>query len=327
MKKLSINYLAYTPWRINHYKLFFYFLNKIKDENKEKILLNILTQYGEESLWENRKAELIDIDCKIIGYDNNNNNNYLNKIQYGSNLDIEYSVKLDEDIFVNNYIWDFMIENLDVINDENIMMTSIMSNNIPGIDYFVEGIFDDDNKNKMYDIFLKTPFPNGLWGVNYESLNKHTIYSDTWDIDSYNNSLYEMNTNVKGMHPCRISAESHTLINDFILNNINIITEKNDYNILEKNVPYFTNSFFMIKTKNWKNIIDNYRGSDSYDEIGLNKYMRDNNKKLLVVNNSYSIHCMYNTVYGNKNRWNIGFPDGINDEIRFVDNLIQKIIV
>jgi hypothetical protein len=325
MKKLNINYLVYNPLRQNYYKLMFYFLNKIKNENKEKIQLHIATQKGEESLWENRKNELVGIDCIVRGYDRVNHN-YLHKIQYGSNLDIEYSVKLDDDIFINNYIWDYMIENLDSLNEEDIIMTSMLSNNMPCVDYFIEGIFDDENKKKMYDIFLNMSFPDGLWSVNYGILNKHTINTDKWDLESFNNSLYEMNTDVKGMHPNRISWQSHLLMNNFILENIDVIIEKNEYDILKKKVPYFTNSFFIMKTKLWKDIIDNHRGSDIYDEIGINKYMRNNNKNLLVINNSYSVHCMYNTVHGNKNKWNIGFPEGINDEIKFTHNLMQKII-
>ena len=325
MKILTINYLPYNDWRKDYYKLLFYFFNKIKDENKEKIQIHIGTQQGDESLWEERKKELVNIDCEVKGYDRGNHN-YLNKITYGSNKGTEFSVKLDEDIIVNNFIWDYMIENMEVLNDDDIMLTSILSNNIPCVDYFVEGIFDDESKKKMYDYYLNTPMPNGLWGANYTTLDKYTIHADEWKIDQYNEGLMDINTNTKGMHPIRISWESEFLMNNFILDNVDVITEERKYSIMKKKVPYFTNSFFFIRTKFWKYIIDNHRNGDIFDEIGVNKYMRENNKNLLVVDNSYSIHTMYNTIQGDKNRWKIGSPEGREEELRFIDKLIEKII-
>ena len=83
---------------------------------------------------------------------------------------------------------------------------------------------------------------------------------------------------------------------------------------------------FFIKTNQWKNIL-NHPAIDDYDEIALNKYKKDNNKKFIFVKNGFGIHPMFNTVYGNKNRWNIGGENGEMDELNFYNDLTKKIIL
>jgi hypothetical protein len=324
MKLLTINYLPFNNWRKDYYKLAFYFLNKIKDDNKKKIFLHIAIQKGEEKIWEDRIKELDDIDVEIIGYDNGQN--YLKKLYYGINKNTKYSIKMDEDIFINNYILDYMIDNIEELdNEDNLMMTTILSNNIPGIDLFIEGAFDEESKKVIYSYFLQRYMPDGLWS-NYSSLNKHTIHAEEWNANGYYDDLRRLPTNFKGMHPIRISWEAEFFLNNFILENIDIIKNKNDYSIMKKSYPYFTNSFFAIKTKVWKDIIENHRLGDSFDEVGINKYMRDNNKSILFIRNSYSIHTMFNTIQGSGNRWGIGNDSGREKELEFFYKLLEKII-
>ena len=61
--------------------------------------------------------------------------------------------------------------------------------------------------------------------------------------------------------------------------------------------------------------------------LSLAKYKKDNNKKFIFVKNGFGIHPMFNTVYGNKNRWNIGGENGEMDELNFYNDLTKKIIL
>jgi hypothetical protein len=300
----------------------FYFLSKIKDENKSKIKINVLATH--ENDWEKKCNELgIEYSVHIIS----SGNNYLKKINIAINEQSEFSVKLDEDCFINNHVWDFLIENINIMSDDNILTLSpVMSNNIPSCDFFISNFIDDENiKNKIFNYFLNRPMPNGLWGVDYSVLNKHTINSKIWDPNSFYEGISTLNTNTKGMHPLRISYEAQIEINNYILNNLNKFVLKNNYDFFEIKAPYFTNSLFFIKTNEWKNIL-NQSSVDSYDEIALNKYKRDNNKKFLFVENGYGIHPMFNTVHGNKNPWGIGGEHGEEDELNFYNILTEKII-
>lgn len=319
MKKITINYLSHK--RLNFSDLTFYFLKKIKKENKNIVKINILAT--SENDWVNKCNDLgIDYNIHII----NGVENYLKKIKIATCCDTEYSVKLDEDCFMNNYVWDYLIENVNMLDDDNILTLSpTMSNNIPSCDYFIEDfIIDGDVKNKIFNFFLGRDMPNGLWGVNYQQLNKYTLKSSKWNFEDFYDGVRSLNTIVRGIHPLRISYEAQIEINDYILKNINSFLSKNDFRFITINAPYFTNSLFFIKTSEWKNIL-NHPTIDRYDEIALNKYSEDKNKKFLFVKNGFAIHPTFNTVHGNKNKWGIGMEDGLQYENNFYYELKNKI--
>jgi len=320
MKQITINYLSHN--RLNYTDLMFYFLSKIKLENKSKIKLNVLATH--ENDWKTKCDELgIEYSIRLIS----NGNNYLNKINIAISTDTEYSVKLDEDCFINNYVWDYMIENVEVLQNENILTLSpVMSNNIPSCDFFIEDFVSDKIiKDKIYNYFLTRPMPNGLWGVDYTPLNEFTVNATVWDVNSYYKKLESLNTNTKGIHPLRISYEVQMEINKYVIDNIDKFIVKNDYNIFNIDSPYFTNSLFFIKTSEWVNILSQST-IDSYDEIALNKYKRDTNKQFLFVKNGFGIHPMFNTVHGNQNPWGIGGENGEQDEFEFYNNLSENIM-
>lgn len=320
MKLITINYLSHN--RLNYVDLMFYFLSKIKDENKTKIKLNILAT--NENDWEAKCKKLgIEYSVYLVSSDNN----YLKKIKISISTDTKYSVKLDEDCFINNHVWDYMIENVDLLEDESILTLSpVMSNNIPSCDFFINDfITDEDIKNKIFNYFLNRPMPNGLWDVDYSPLNEFTINTNVWDVESYYKKLDTLNTNTKGIHPLRISYEAQIEINNYILNNIDKFICKNEYKTFNIDSPYFTNSLFFIKTSEWVKILSQST-IDAYDEIALNKYKRDTNKKFLFVKNGFGIHPMFNTVHGNKNPWNIGSENGERDEFEFYKKLYKNIM-
>jgi hypothetical protein len=321
MKKLiTINYLSHN--RLNFSTLTFHFLSKIKKENKDKLFLNILATH--DTNWA-EICEPLEIDYAI--HINNSNHNYLPKIGIAISSETEYSVKLDEDCFMNNYVWDYIIENIDVLQNPRILTLSpIMSNNIPSCDYFINDFIKDNQiKDSVYNCFLRRDMPNGLWGVDYTPLNEFTIEAKTWDTQKFYHGVSELPTITKGIHPLRISYEAQMIINDYIVNNIDSFINKNEYEIMEIKAPYFTNSLFFIRTEEWKTIL-RQSTVDAYDEIALNHYKSINNKEFLFVRNGFGIHPMFNTVYGNKNPWKIGGERGDLDELNFYNNLVKQII-
>lgn len=320
MKTITINYLSHN--RLNYSDLTFYFLSKIKKENKLKLKLNILSTYDYE--WEN-KCDKLGIEYNVIKI--NSHNNYLEKIKIAVSMDTKYSVKLDEDCFMNNYVWDYLIENVDILNNDDVLTLSpVMSNNIPSCDTFINDYISDKKiKDKIYNFFLNQKMPNGLWGVDYTPLNVCTIGSSIWDYNNFYNSVKNLKTNIKGIHPLRISYLAQMEINKYIIDNIEKFINKNEYSVIDIDAPYFTNSLFFIKTSEWLNILL-HPTVDSYDEIALNKYRLDNNKKSYFVKNGFGIHPMFNTVYGNKNKWGIGGENGENDELDFYKILEKKSI-
>lgn len=316
---INIVYLSHN--RIHFHDLTFYFLNKIKPENKNKISLTILASHDYN--WDLTK--LIDIKTTVKIF--SGEQNYLDKIKFAISNESEYSIKLDEDCFINNHVWDYMIENIGMLDDlNNLLISPIMSNNIPSCDLFIEDYISDLKiKEEIYSYFLKRNMPIGLWGVDYSPLNKYTLESTTWDYNNFYKGVSELPTKTKGIHPLRITYEAQVIINNYILNNTQLFIEPNEYYFIELMAPYFTNSLFAIKTNEWKKILTT-KDVDGYDEIALNTYKRETGKKFLFIKNGFGIHPMYNTVFGNKNPWNIGVENGEKLELQFYNDLKKTII-
>lgn len=319
MKIITINYLSHL--RENYHKLFFYFLKKIKEKNKQKIKLNILS--STEKNWNEECEDLgVEFELKLFP---NFNTGYIDKIKYASQSESPYSIKLDEDCFFNNYIWDFIIENIHILQDEKILcLTTTMSNSIPSCDLFIEDFIKNDGVKKLiYENFKKRVMPNGLWGVDYTTLNEYTINSTKWNPEEFYNGVEKLNTEIKGIHPLRICYESQKIINQETLKNIHFLISKEEYEFQEIISPYFTNIFFVIKTSNWKKILEN---SIQYDEISLNNFKKTNNLKIMYIKKGFSIHLNFNTIFGNKNPWGIGGENAQIEETLFYEQLKTKIL-
>jgi hypothetical protein len=317
---ISINFFSNN--RLIFFDLTFYFLNKIKQENKEKIKINILSNSSNYDFFVD-KIKQYDLPIFIIKF--NDGFNYTEKLKFSTSQETEYSIKLDEDCFINNHIWDYMIENCSVLNNnENLLITPLLSTTIPSCDLFIDNFLSDEESEIIKNFFLQQEMPVGLFDVDYSPLNETTINAKTWDYKRYYEILNTIPTDTKGMHPMRISYNAQTKINDFILNSYSKILDKNNYSFTEITTPYFTNNLFLIKTKLWDNIIKS--NGQTYDEIPISNYHRENKTKILFINNGFGIHTMYNTIYGNQNRWGIGGVDSEEKEIKFVNELKKLIL-
>ena len=318
---ITINYLSHQRKGIDKYwQITSYYLNKIKPENKKKIKLNILAT--KEYDW---SSSLKDIDHDVH-YFPNVDVNYMQKINTAVTTSGKYAVKLDEDCFISNHIWDYIIENINILDDEdNFILTPMFSNGVPLTDRFVESfILDESVKKAIYNSYLNREMPNGLWGVDYTSLNEFTVGSTEWNSQKYFDGVSRLNTYLKGMHPIRICAEAQVVMNDYIVDNLDRLSQKNNYSIKTFTEPYYTTNAFIIKTKDWINLL-NMGAHDSFDEIQLNLYREKYNKNFLYIENGFSIHTIYNTMYGNKNVWNIGIENGQEYEYEFVNSILNKL--
>jgi len=319
-KKITINYLSHD--RLNFTELMFHFLSKIKEENKEKIKLNVLATY--ENNWKDL-CDRLGIDYKI--HIVQSGRNYLDKIDIALSADTEYCVKLDEDNFANNYIWDYMIENADILqNDEYLALAPIMTNNIPSCDFFIEHyITDPEVRSTIYGYFLRRSMPNGLWGVDYSPLNKYTIYANDWNPTNFYKGVAELNTPTMGIHPLRISYDAQKAINDYVVDHVDSFVNKKDYSIFTVDTPYYNNGISLIRTSEWRKILQLSQLS-GFDEVALNMYKNQNNKSILFIENAFAIHPMFNTVFGDQNPWNIGSSNAVADELDFYNKLLNKVI-
>jgi hypothetical protein len=300
---ITLNYLTHDRLRKNFHNLNFYFLNKIKDENKSKININILCSGDQsENEWvEWCKSKLHNIRFNVVYFPMPNN--YLYKVHYISKNSEKYTVKWDEDYFINNHVWDYLLENKELLDDKtNLSLAPLSSTGIPTSELFINNFFDEATIDDLHKSILKAQFAE-IWGYDYSDLNKHTLFTDKWDGDAFYNATNAIDYHYKGINPYRIDSDSQNLINEKLLNSINKFTDNQDYSTVKLN-KYFCNHLNMMLTSEYHELLnDRSLYVDSFDEVPFNKYAVNNNKNFLFINNGFGIHIMYNTIWGHGNNF------------------------
>jgi len=300
MKKIQINYIPHNGSRFEYSKSCLIELLNIKEENKKYIKLNINSSY-ESNKW-HEVVELFKNNNIKVSF-KKTDGNYMNKIHDFIKSDCSFSCKWDDDIFISSNSWDYVIENIDYLknNEDVLFLSPIITNGIPSVDIFVDNFFNKEEKDEYFKIIKKTNMISNAiansWGVDYKSLNENTINSKKFNCDEFYKNVGKIKHHYKGIHPVRISQEIHNLIFNVIKSRFNEIIDNNNFDILKLNRPYFCNSMFFIETKIWKEIIlDKSLYVDSFDEVPLNTYMKKYNKKMSFIKNSYAVHMAYNTI-------------------------------
>ena len=282
----------------NRHYAFPHFIEMIhKSEKKNKWKLLIATHTGENNLY-NDVLSKYDISYDIVNVQGDNN--YLRKVNYALTYakenNIPYIMKCDNDIFIKSQTFDYMIDNLNLLETgKHLTIGPTLTSGIPSIEYFIEGFLDDDATRHIKEMFLKTQFYDRD-GVCYDFLNEHTIRSTEWDKESYFNNVKSMDHHYKGIHPIRFNQEALHFLNTYIVNNKEKFMKDHDLSIIDNdNSPYLCNSVFCIKTETYKTIVsDESLYVDPFDEVPVNKYAWNNNMNHLFIKNGYAIHMYYN---------------------------------
>lgn len=297
MRLITVNYL---PWYRHHYfKLVFHFLSKVKESNRNQIHFKIHTEQShlgvvQQFVWD---LNSIGITTDVLTYQEGNN--YIDKVQNFCKHESPYSGKLDEDCFMNNFLWDFIIENLQILEDtKNFLITPQTSIGIPTIEGFLEDNIPEAIRRTVYNMFKGTRLSTH-WGVNYSSLNSATVDNPEgiWNADRFYKAAKDLNHYFKGIHPIRINKEPNLLIHKAILSSLSLFCANRDFSFYVLDRPYLCNSIFFIKTDVWKTLLgrqDLFR--DPFDEVPLNLYKDETGAKMLSVKNSYCINTIYNTI-------------------------------
>jgi len=289
--KIGIYYLGYH--REYALPIMVYFLKMIKDSNKKHIIFYILADYDNEAY---RKAQIelesngIQVCFKVMA------GKYIDKIKWAIEQNNEYAWKMDDDVFLNQYLIDFMIENRGMLNDDNnLLLSPLLSAGIPTHDRLADNFLTTGQKKLLHDEFLKTRFFKFL-GCDYSFLNAHTLDADSWDCEAFYQSVSTMSHHFKGIHPIRLNKQSALMMNDFVIENFDKFLAPQEYGFLDTNYPYLCNSCFLIKSDTWKSVVmDKSLYVDSYDEVPLNKYRDRSGKKMVYIDKSVGLHIIFNT--------------------------------
>jgi hypothetical protein len=277
-----------------------HFIDLLTNSKKIDCFTLLILTNGNDLDFYNEILKNTNINFSINDNFSSDNYNYLNKVKYAiefsKSKNIHYMMKCDNDLFLKSQTLDYLIDNLELLNNpNNLTIGPTLTSGIPGVEYFIESFFDIDSKNKIEELFLKTNFYDRD-GATYSQLNNHTIHSSKWDKNSYFEEVKKMCTPCKGVHPIRFSKDAIVFLNDYIINNKDKFLEDKELSIITNDdSPYLCNSIFCIKTEVYDNIVkDNSLYIDVFEEIPLNKYCWNNNMKHLFIKNGYCIHMYYN---------------------------------
>jgi hypothetical protein len=292
---LTINYFPHRPSRAKLANIVFYYLCKIRPEYKSKVKVNILYA-GNSHVWENIAGNLVSNGIDTYTAEFPFTLNYMDKVHLACESETEYCCKLDDDVWISNHLWEYILDNLSILDDKNAVISPVLSTVIPVIEDFVEGVGTKEEIDSLYKIFHDYEFIP-LWGADYTSLNEINKNSKSWDKDAFYNKMMDFPHYYKGIHPARMVEEAQVKINDIALNHYDKIKEKQNYSLDIKKVPYLCNNLFFIKTKVWKEIInDQSLFKDAFDEVPLNLYIHKNNMNYVFTKEGYGVHIFYNCV-------------------------------
>lgn len=274
-------------------------LSNIK--NIDKIRLCIHAEQPIVDLWTQYfQANKPNYEVRLYRYPNSH---YLSRVHNAQNTEYKYSCKLDDDVLISRHVWDYMIDNLDIIDNERFpIIAPILTNGIPSTDLFVRDFLNEEDQKKAHSLFLSTQLPD-LWGLDYSQINEKIRSMKKWDGREYWDFVAKADTKwetnpvpwsyfiVRGIHPARISAEYNLFIANKIIQNKDKFFGKNEYSLETYHAPYFTNNLFIAETKYWVDTLPLH--NDGWDEGQLSLRMMMDNSSVLYVKNGFGIHMAY----------------------------------
>ena len=228
--------------------------------------------------------------------------NYLRKLNFTLEFtfkhEIPYIMKHDNDIVMSSHVYDYIFENLQVLDDQkNIVLTPTLTSGIPTCDIFMKDFLNNEQCSSLSRLFLN--YQHGpLWGTDYTELNQHTTDASSWNAEAYYKSVGQRTHHYKGIHPVRMEKDAILQLNEYVLENKEKIFSKQDYFLdYDSTSPYFCNSVFCIKKEVYATLLSKFDlYVDNYDEVPLNRWRDMFGLNLVIIRKGVAIHPIYNTI-------------------------------
>jgi hypothetical protein len=276
--------------------------SNIKEENKSKVCLVACVHHSNEDVWTEILKQISDknIETYLAPL---NTDEYIEKMEITKNTDTEYLCKWDDDIFINRHVWDYIIENVEILKDPSVsVLVPTLSNGIPTVELFIKDFLTKSEKQITNGIFLRDNITPNIWGCNYDKIISYINNLDEWDGDKY--WEFVMTTNpkedrvlpwyfdiAKGIHPARFSYDYNMFVANHAINNKHLVLDNNNYYLEKYTTPYVCNNLFISTTKFYKEAQTLFH--DNWDEGQLTKLANNTGKSPIYVRNCYGIHMAY----------------------------------
>jgi hypothetical protein len=306
---ITVGYFGHHTERCPIHNVAFHYIKRIKDENKSKIKFKLMYNQDDEH-WKELYTDITNhgIQAELIKFKPVNDDgsinclNYYEKCRELNNSDSDICCKMDEDIWISNHSWDFIIENASNLlkNPTILCFSPIISNGVPTTDIYIQNNFTEEENKQIRDLFYKQKIDN-MWGVDYSGLSEFHTRSSYWNPQVFYELVEQkIHHHYKGVHPGRFSKESQMLINDYTINHYDKISELQDYSDVYLDMPtYLCNTFYFIK-KDWFDAIlkdsSVWPAGNAMDEVPLNLFRRKHNLYFAYINNLNCVHLFYNGI-------------------------------
>lgn len=310
--KLAIMYLTCDT---RHFTFPHFVKHLSQSKHLDEIVLLVLTNTNDSEFYENI-LKGTKISYLIRQFEEHNN--YMNKVfftlQFTESYEIPYIMKHDNDIILGAPLYDYLFENLSVLEDEkNIVLTPTLTTGIPTCDLFMKDYLTTEEQKHVSDLFKEYRF-GPLWGTDYTSLNTYTVDNPltAWDSSEFYKGVHKIPHHYKGIHPVRMHERAILTLNEYVIKYKDRILSKDEYSLdFDSESPYFCDSIFCIKRSVYETFLSKRElYVDPFDEVPLNKWRDINKLNYVIVRKGTAIHFMYNCI-----------DNYLYHEKRFIDSL------
>lgn len=296
--KIGVHWLPHR--RDERYaKIITHFLNGVG--YRDDVCINIFCREADEGRWKTVSDHLV-MQSRVLPvmevkphWAHTPNPNYMEKIEAAIRLGHEYSVKMDEDVFMSPAVWNMLFDSVDQLDDPStLLIAPSLSNGIPTCYDFVNRFMSDAARDDLEGMFLQVKYGEH-WGYDYTSLNKFTIDSDgKWREREFWQAVDEIETPFKGVHPVRMSIQAQVFINRVIAQCMPQFSNPRSMRIEWQRPVYFCDSLFAIKTEDWHTLLtDGTPRHGPFDEVALNLYARRHNLNMGFIDGGFAAHTAY----------------------------------
>lgn len=324
--KILVFYLTAS----NRYFIFDKFIdeiNKCSTSTVSKLHMLIVNSSSDMTYYNNKLSSYnIDFSCAHVPCPQNN---YLPKVRYAISYALtnnyKYIFKCDNDFIIPAYTFDYIIDNIQLLDKEYLTLSPNISTGMPSVEYFVDEAFDKEEQKKIRNEFNKCKF-NLQPGI----FDYRCLYTEgDWNYIEYFDKLKKLPTLYRGAHPVRYGF-GNDLINNLIIKHKKRIFEKKECSVIVGDSSYFANMGFFISTHHYHRLMNIEKLTiNGCDDIPLNRYGWNYNLKHGIISHGYAIHiaygwrwCINNTQTGD-NYINIDCPT--NSLIEYEEDFINRL--
>lgn len=299
-KKICIFFLT-GAHRFEAFPLVIEQLSQIKNINDIHLLL--LTNDGDSTEKYTNILNNTKLSYNVESFPSDDN--YMRKVkfalEFGKTNNIPYLMKHDNDILCPSFLYDFLFENTELLdNEKNLLLTPTLTSGIPTVEQFLHDFCSEEERKAIYSQFLQCQFGQ-IWGVDYSHLNQHTTQTPSWDPRAFFQSVKEASYYYKGVHPVRLYDKAIYALNELVLKKKKTIFQKREASfVYDSASPYFCNSIFLVRRDLYEMIVNAKNlYVDPFDEVPLNRFRDILKANILYTKNAAAIHIIYNSIPNN----------------------------